>query len=81
MAGIIEKAKNEEKVGTSTETCRAENMNSVAYLRTYTQGCQIFLDTIYQNGRKYIKLLKNYQMTIMYTNGCNIHIPNGRRLY
>jgi hypothetical protein len=31
------------------------------------QGCQIFLDTIYQNGEKYTKLPLNYQMAIKYT--------------
>jgi hypothetical protein len=31
------------------------------------QGCQIFLDKIYQNGRKYTKLPLNYQMSIKYT--------------
>jgi hypothetical protein len=29
-------------------------------------GCQIFLDTIYQNGEKYTKLPLNYQMAITY---------------
>jgi hypothetical protein len=31
------------------------------------QGCQIFLDLIYQNGRKCIKLPLNYLMAIKYT--------------
>jgi hypothetical protein len=31
------------------------------------QGCQIFLDTIYQNGKKYTKLPLNYQMAIKCT--------------
>jgi predicted DNA-binding protein YlxM (UPF0122 family) len=30
------------------------------------QGCQIFLDAIYQNGEKCIKLLLNYKMAIKY---------------
>jgi hypothetical protein len=30
------------------------------------QGCQIFLDTIYQNGEKYTKLPQHYQMAIKY---------------
>jgi hypothetical protein len=28
------------------------------------QDCQIFLDTIYQNGEKYTNLLLNYQMAL-----------------
>jgi hypothetical protein len=31
------------------------------------QGCQIFLDTIYQNEGKYTKLPQHYLMTIKYT--------------
>jgi hypothetical protein len=31
------------------------------------QGCQIFLDTIYQNEGKYTKLQEHYQMTLKYT--------------
>jgi hypothetical protein len=31
------------------------------------QGCQIFLDTIYRNERKYTKLPQHYQMDIKYT--------------
>jgi hypothetical protein len=27
------------------------------------QGCQIFLDSIYQNGEKYTKMPQNYQTT------------------
>jgi hypothetical protein len=34
---------------------------------TYTQGCQIFLDTTYQNEGKYTKLPQHYQMVIKYT--------------
>jgi hypothetical protein len=30
------------------------------------QGCQIFLDTMYQNGQKHSKLPQNCQMTIKY---------------
>jgi hypothetical protein len=36
------------------------------------QGCQIFLDTIYQNGGKYTKLPLNYQMAIKIPNICKI---------
>jgi hypothetical protein len=31
------------------------------------QGCQIFLDAMYQNGGKYIKLPLNYQMAMINT--------------
>jgi hypothetical protein len=31
------------------------------------QGCQIFLNTIYQNEGKYTKLLHHYQMAIKYS--------------
>jgi hypothetical protein len=31
------------------------------------QRCQIFRDTIYQNGRKYTKSALNYQMAIKFT--------------
>jgi hypothetical protein len=40
------------------------------------QGCQIFLDTIYQNGEKCTKLTQQYLMTIKYA-----HISNGRRIF
>jgi hypothetical protein len=33
------------------------------------QGCQVFLDTIYQHGEKYTKLPLNYQMAKNITNG------------
>jgi hypothetical protein len=33
---------------------------------TVEQGCQIFLDTMYQNGGKYTKLLLTYQTAITY---------------
>jgi uncharacterized radical SAM superfamily Fe-S cluster-containing enzyme len=29
--------------------------------------CQIFLDTMYQNGEKYTKLSQHYKMTAKYT--------------
>jgi hypothetical protein len=32
----------------------------------WRKGCQIFLDTIYQNGRKCTKLPLNYQITTKY---------------
>jgi hypothetical protein len=32
-----------------------------------SQGCQIFLDTIYQNEGKYTKLPHHHQMAIKYT--------------
>jgi hypothetical protein len=32
----------------------------------HQQGCQIFLGTTYQNGKKYTKLTKIYQMGIKY---------------
>jgi hypothetical protein len=44
------------------------------------QGCQIFLDTIYQNVGKYTKLLQNYQITIK-CKKCPWHIPNGHKKY
>jgi hypothetical protein len=31
------------------------------------QSCQIFLDTIYQNGGKYTKFKINYQLAVKYT--------------
>jgi hypothetical protein len=31
------------------------------------QGCQIFLDTSYQNGGKYTRLPQHYQIAIKYT--------------
>jgi hypothetical protein len=34
---------------------------------THDQGCQIFIDTIYQNGGKCTRLPLNYQMTIKHT--------------
>jgi hypothetical protein len=34
--------------------------------------CQIFLDTIYQNGEKYTKLLQNSQIPKTIPNGCEI---------
>jgi hypothetical protein len=38
------------------------------YQRCRIQGCQIFLDTIYQNeGKWYTKLPQHYQMAIQYT--------------
>jgi hypothetical protein len=41
------------------------------------QGCQIFLDTIYQNGWKYTKLLNNQMaITCLYVNS-----PSGYRIY
>jgi hypothetical protein len=39
------------------------------------QGCQIFLDTIHQNGGKI------YQIATKLPNGHNIHIPNGRNIF
>jgi hypothetical protein len=51
------------------------------YIRIYhwVQGCQIFLDTIYQKGRKYTKLPLNYQTAIKYTK-CPEYIPNVHRI-
>jgi hypothetical protein len=40
------------------------------------QGCQIFLDTVYQNGGKYTKLPQHYQMAIKNTKW-PLNIPNG----
>jgi hypothetical protein len=31
------------------------------------QGCQIFIDIIYQCGEKYTKNIKNYQMALKYS--------------
>jgi hypothetical protein len=39
---------------------RREKNSSAAFF----QGCQIFIDTKYQNGGKYTKLPQNYPMTI-----------------
>jgi hypothetical protein len=39
------------------------------------QGCQIFLDTIYQNWEKYTKWPQHY------TNGHKIYVPNGHKIY
>jgi hypothetical protein len=43
---------------------------------TWQQGCQIFLDTVNQNGEKYTKLTLH---TLNY-HGHKIHIPNGRKI-
>jgi hypothetical protein len=43
-----------------------------------TLGCQIFMDTINQNGGKYTKLPLNYQTVIKYVPIPNI--PNGHRI-
>jgi hypothetical protein len=40
------------------------------------QGCQSFLDAIYQNGRKYTKLPLKYRMAIKYTKW-HLYVPNG----
>jgi hypothetical protein len=44
------------------------------------QGCQIFLDTIYQNGGKYTKLQKLYRMVTKYTK-CPKNISNDQKIY
>jgi hypothetical protein len=38
------------------------------------QGCQSFLDKIYQNGGKYTKMALNYQMAVKYSKWPN-NIP------
>jgi hypothetical protein len=43
------------------------------------QGCQILLDTIYQNVEKYTKLPLNYQMVKNYTKW-PYYIPNGLKI-
>jgi hypothetical protein len=40
------------------------------------QGCQIFLDKIYQSGEKYTELSQCYQITIKLPN-----IPNDHKIY
>jgi hypothetical protein len=45
---------------------------------THGQGCQIFLDTIYQNWGKCTKLPLNYHMAIKYQIA---EIPNGDKVY
>jgi hypothetical protein len=42
-------------------------------VRRFHEGCQIFLDTIYQNEGKYAKLQQHYQMAITY-------IPNDEKI-
>jgi hypothetical protein len=56
-------------------------MNSKT-LASRIQGCQSFLDAIFQNGWKflYTQLPLNYQMNIKYTK-CPWEIPNGHRIY
>jgi hypothetical protein len=44
------------------------------------QGCQIFLDTKYQNVGIYTKLPRNYQITMTYTKW-PYYIPNGHKMY
>jgi hypothetical protein len=43
------------------------SVTMTCYRATLDQGCQIFLDTIYQNGEKYTKFPQHYQMAIKYT--------------
>jgi hypothetical protein len=46
--------------------CETDIKADTADIHTYQrvlQGCQIFLDTIYQNEGKYTKLPQNYQLT------------------
>jgi hypothetical protein len=49
------------------------------------QGCQIFLETVYQNEGKDTKLPPKYQMVKNLPNGCMyiiyVGIPNGQRIY
>jgi hypothetical protein len=48
------------------------------------QGCQIFLDTLYQNGENYTKLPQNYQMTLQCKKQMAIiysYIPNGHNIF
>jgi hypothetical protein len=44
------------------------------------QGCQIFLETIYQNSGKCTRLALNYQMTIKYTKW-PLYIANSHKIY
>jgi hypothetical protein len=44
------------------------------------QGCQIFLDTIYQNEGKYTKLPQHYQMAIKYTKW-PYNFPNDNKIH
>jgi hypothetical protein len=44
------------------------------------QGCQIFLCPKYQNGEKYTKLPKIYQMAIKYFQWA-LNRPNGHKIY
>jgi hypothetical protein len=44
------------------------------------QGCQIFLDTIYQKGGKYTKVPLNVQMVVKCTKW-QYYIPNDHKIY
>jgi hypothetical protein len=47
---------------------------------TLEQGCQIFLGTTFQKGKKYTKLPKIYQIAIKYAKWPE-RMSNGRKIY
>jgi hypothetical protein len=52
---------------TFTKKHSAKSFVENRQVRRNEQGCQIFLDTIYQSGEKYTKWRENYQTPIKYT--------------
>jgi hypothetical protein len=50
----------------TSKSFRSTGLLDARYSASFEQGCQIFLDTIDQNGGKYTKLPLNCQMTIKY---------------
>jgi hypothetical protein len=46
----------------------------------HNQGCQIYLDTIYQNGGKFTKLPEHYQMVVRYTKW-PLNTPDDHKIY